>query len=199
MAAICFVCLVSARLPRSLVRTPTNLLERRTAYDCFSVSPVRSTQPQGRTDEGEAPRVSHKARFARRRDPPSLATRGRGRPRSRGVVQTAQRRAASQIKNPACPFSASSFFLRVLSLPLLLSEASTHNDARTRHTHVSLCPPTRHPVWKPPHVSESVRSAMLVRLTRARLSPAFSTTSSSRTSSDLSISTTPQISHGSQR
>jgi hypothetical protein len=134
VAAICFVCLVSARLPRSLVRTPTNLLERRTAYDCFSVSPVRSTQPQGRTDEGEAPRVSHKARFARRRDPPSLATRGRGRPRSRGVVQTAQRRAASQIKNPACPFSASSFFLRVLSLPLLLSEASTHNDAHTTRT-----------------------------------------------------------------
>jgi hypothetical protein len=134
VAVICFVCLVSARLPRSLVRTPTNLLERRTAYDCFSVSPVRSTQPQGRTDEGEAPRVSHKARFARRRDPPSLATRGRGRPRSRGVVQTAQRRAASQIKNPACPFSASSFFLRVLSLPLLLSEASTHNDAHTTRT-----------------------------------------------------------------
>ena len=35
--------------------------------------------------------------------------------------------------------------------------------------------------------------------TRARPSPAFSTTSSSRTFSDLSISTTPQISHGSQR
>ena len=50
------------------------------------------------------------------------------------MVQTAQRRAASQIKNPACPFSASSFFLRVLSLPLLLSEASTHNDAHTMRT-----------------------------------------------------------------
>ena len=50
------------------------------------------------------------------------------------MVQTAQRRAASQIKNPACPFSASSFFLRVLSLPLLLSEASTHNDAHTTRT-----------------------------------------------------------------
>ena len=35
--------------------------------------------------------------------------------------------------------------------------------------------------------------------TRARPSPAFPTTSSSRTFSDLSISTTLQISHGSQR
>ena len=35
--------------------------------------------------------------------------------------------------------------------------------------------------------------------TRARLSPAFPTTSSPRTFSDLSISTTPPISHGSQR
>ena len=180
MAAICFVCLVSARLPRSLVRTPTNLLERRTAYDCFSVSPVRSTQPQGRTDEGEAPRVSHKARFARRRDPPSLATRGRGRPRSRGVVQTAQRRAASQIKNPACPFSASSFFLRVLSLPLLLSEASTHNDAHTTRTRraretIHFCLPTRCPVRKLARERKSASAAAM--LTRARLSLAFSTTS----------------------
>ena len=68
----------------------------------------------------------------------------------------------------------------------------------TRTRHPPRCLPTRRSVRKLARASESAKSANAM-LTRARPSPASPTTSSSLTFSDMSISTIPPISHGSQR
>ena len=88
------------------------------------------------------------------------------------------------------PYFRESLYLRNAFLGSLDAQHHAHTTPGSR------CLPTRRSVWKLAHGRGSASAAML---TRARPSPAFSTTSSSRTFSDLSISTIPPISHGSQR
>ena len=74
---------------------------------------------------------------------------------------------------------------------------SLEAQRRARRGHKTIRSSNACPVKKLAHERRSAGAAAM--LTRARPSPASPTTWSSRTFSDLSISTMTQISHGSQR
>jgi hypothetical protein len=86
-------------------------------------------------------------------------------------------------------------FMKTHTLGSLQAQSNDAHDADTKPSTL----PTRWAVRKLARVSKRASAAMITRPTRLTLSPASPTTSSSLTFLDLSVSTTPPISHGCQR